>query len=285
MNKRRRDTLQGYLFISIWLIGFLVFTFYPLLQTIIYSFQDVRFDAGKTVSSNIGFENFSLIFTTDLDFLDKLREFFFEMFLYVGLILVFSFIAAILLNQNLKGRAIFRAIYFCPVIIFSGPIVADLFSEGSVGESFISGYTVIESIENLFPTWLSKPFTSLFNDLIFVLWMSGVQILIYLAGLQKIDRSIYEAARVDGAGPWICFWKITLPSVSSLIGINALYSLISLATFSNNEVLKKIKNDMFSSNSGYGYASAESLIYLVTILFILLIMFGLYQLFKERKEK
>lgn len=285
MKRINKETIYGLSFVGVWIVGFILLTLYPLLQTFIYSFQKIRIDTGGIITENILFENFKIIFSTDLDFINKLRDFIIETFLYIPLMLIFSCIAAILLNQKIKGRAIFRAIYFLPVIIVSGPVVSELFNRGTATVSLVEQYQVIKNINELLPEWLANPVSSLFSELIFILWMCGVPILIFLSGLQKIDYSIYEAAKVDGADSWICFWKVTLPGISSLIKINALYSIVSLATFSNNDVLKKIRNDMFSSTTGYGYASAEIIIYLIAIILILLVFFGIMKVLTKKEKR
>ncbi|MDD4389026.1 MAG: ABC transporter permease subunit [Bacilli bacterium] len=113
-------------------------------------------------------------------------------------------------------------------------------------------------------------------------WFSGVQILIILAGLQKIDRSVYEAAGVDGAGPWEKFWKITLPSLSNLIFVNIIYTVVLLATFSENKVIVLIRSNMIKV--GFGIASAMAWIYFLVVLAVLGILALLFMP-RERKRK
>ena len=133
---------------------------------------------------------------------------------------------AVLLNQPIKGRGAFRSIFFLPVIISSGPVINELITQGAGGANIFESYGFISIIENTLNPALSGPIINVFSEIIIIFWFSGVQILIFLAGLQKVDRQIYEAARVDGAGPWESFWKITLPSLSSLIFVNVIYTVV-----------------------------------------------------------
>jgi ABC-type sugar transport system permease subunit len=106
-----------------------------------------------------------------------------------------------------------------------------------------------------------------------ILWFSGVQILIYLSSLQKIDKSIYEAASIDGASAWEAFWKITLPSLSTTTLVIAIYSVITLSQFSENAVVKYIASQTYTTEGGIGYASAMSYLYFAVLVFILAIVY------------
>lgn len=273
-NRMKKTTLKaiyGYAFISIWIIGFLVFMLYPLIMSLVYSLSDVNItaDGVKIVWNN--FNNFKTIFIIDkgYEFLDALLLFFEEILLEVPIIIVFSLIIALLLNQKIKFRGFLRSIYFLPVIIASGPVIKELISQGAAGSSLLEGYGILNSIENSLPSWLSNPLNTLFSKIVIVFWFSGVQIIIFIAGLQKIDPAIYEASNIDGAGPWENFWKITLPSLKGLILINIIYTIVTLATFANNPVIEmifKIRNENVKEYTGYGFASAMAWIYLVTVI-------------------
>ena len=127
---------------------------------------------------------------------------------------------------------------------------------------------IIYSLINEFlPGALAAPISALFEEIIIIFWFSGVQIIIFLSALQKIDRSVYEAASIDGAGPWNAFWKITLPSLTGMIVINSVYTIVTLATFANNEVIGVISSAMTSTKEGqgYGFASAMAWVYMIII--------------------
>ncbi|MBN2505041.1 MAG: sugar ABC transporter permease [Bacilli bacterium] len=285
MTHKRRDMLVGLSFIAIWIVGFAALTLYPLIKTFIFSFQDVDITVEGIVTTNIKFENYRALFKFDLNFMDLIRMFVEEIFIYVPIIIVFAMMIAVILNQKIRFKGVFRSIFFLPVIIVSGPVVAELFSQGATTLPLIEQYGILDIVTNTFPESISEPLEKMFSEIIFILWMSGVQILIFLAGLQKIDSSIYEAAAIDGASPWEMFWKITLPSLGNLISINILYSVVTLSSFATNDVLRKIRIDMFSPDEGYGYASAEAVIYLIVILLILGLFGVIYLILRKRSVR
>lgn len=288
MTKKMRDNLVGYSFIAIWIIGFLVFMFYPFINSIIYSLNKVSIQGDGIKLEFIGLDNFKNIVQLDagFTFLENLWEFIQEMILQVPVIIVFSIIIALLLNQPIKCRGLFRVVFFLPVIISSGPVINELISQGAGGTNIMNQYGFTTLIQDLLSPGLAKPLINLFSEIIIIFWFSGVQILIMLAGLQKINRQVYEAAKVDGAGPWESFWKITLPSLKSLIFINVIYTIVLLASFSENTVIVSIKKSMFDMQTGYGFASAMAWIYMVVIaLFIGITCLLLMPSDKAKKSK
>lgn len=273
MNHKKRQMLYGYGFIGIWLIGFILLTLIPLIRSIIFSLSDVSITGNEgIVTYPVGFDNFINILTTDVTFIDSILSFLSEMILYVPVILILSMMIAIMLNQKIKFRALFRGIFFLPVIIVSGPVINELLNQGAGSVPLIEQYGMLETIGELLPNFLAQPLQSLLSEMIMVLWFSGVQIVLFLAGLQKMSTEVYEAAQIDGASPWETFWKITLPSLRNIMVVAAIYTVVMLSTFSNNEVLGLIRQMMFASNGGYGYASAMSWLYFILISIILVIV-------------
>jgi ABC-type sugar transport system permease subunit len=272
MTHKRRGYLYGYLFISIWLIGFVFLTLIPLIQSLTFAFSDVAITGSEgIVTYFIGFSNFIEILTTDVNFIDEMILFLSEMILYVPVILIISMIIAMMLNQHIKFRGLFRAIFFLPVIIVSGPVINELLNQGAGTVPLIEQYGMLEVIENTLPRFLSQPLNQLLSEMIMVLWFSGVQIVLFLAGIQKLPLDMYEAAKVDGASPWESFWKITLPSLKPIMVVASVYTIVMLSTFSNNPILTRIRSMMFAAEGGYGYASAMSWIYFIIIGLILIV--------------
>lgn len=284
LKKSTRKAIFGYAFVAIWLIGFAVFTFYPFLKSIVYAFSEVSFGKDGEELKFVQFQNFTNIFALEngFNFLIEVKDFAIQLLLQVPIIIVFSILIALLLNQNIKCRGIFRTIFFLPVIIASGPVLTELLNGGAAGGSFIEQYGVITMINEFLPGALAEPISALFEEIIIVFWFSGVQIIIFLTGLQKIDRSVYEAASIDGASPWNAFWKITLPSLTGLILVNSIYTIVTLATFSNNEVINLITRVMKSTveGEGYGFASALAWVYMI----IELLAIGLVLLLFKGKD-
>ena len=175
-------------------------------------------------------------------------------------------------------------LFFLPIIVVSGPVLERLVNEGATTVPLIESYGVNGIVEALLPQSLARPLSGLFSQLILVLWYSGVPILIYMTGLQKINSSLYEASKIDGANGWIAFWKITLPALRPMILINGVYILVFLATTGLNEVIATINDRMFSTTvgGGYGHASAMAWVYALT----LAVTLGLLVLLtKERKAR
>jgi len=284
MSRVLRENVIGYSFILIWIIGFIVFMVYPFIASIIYSLSNVRIlGTGIDVSFH-WFTNYRNIFQIEVgfEFTESLIDFLKNIVFQVPIIIVFSVLIAVLLNQPIKGRGFFRSIFFLPVIIASGPVINELISQGAGGANIFESYGFISIIENTLNPSLAKPIVNIFSQIIIIFWFSGVQILIFLAGLQKVDGQIYEAARVDGAGPWESFWKITLPSLSNLVFVNIIYTIVLLSTFSENEVIQRIRSNMLNQSlgSGYGMATAMAWVYFI----IIMLMIGLVALIFLPKE-
>lgn len=271
LTNKKRDAIAGYAFISIWIIGFLLLSAFPLLASFYYSFNEVIIDGQQgLLTSFAGFDNFINAFTSDVEFLNALREYIVDIMVYLPLIIVISMILAILLNQKIRGRSFFRSVYFLPVIISSGPVINELLSQNTGTISAISRSGMVANIQANLPMFLAEPISIILSEMIVILWFSGVQIVLFLAGLQKINKEIYEAAEIDGASPWESFWKITLPSLRPIILVSSIYTIVTLSTFSNNTALKIIREGMFSPlPKGFGYSSALAWIYFLLVSAIL----------------
>ncbi|PNT90549.1 carbohydrate ABC transporter permease [Clostridium thermosuccinogenes] len=268
-----RREMKGYLFILPWLVGFGIFFAYPMFQSFIYSISSVRITAKARIVKPVGFDNYVYIFTKDIYFVERLRAFFLNTIFSLPVILVFSLMIAMLINQKIKFKGFFRTLFFLPIIVVSGPVLERLISEGATTIPMIEQYGVYDIINEVVPYMLVEPISYLFSQLILILWYSGVPILIYLAGLQKIDINLYEAALIDGASSWVVFWKITLPSLKGIILINAIYTLVFLGTSEINEVIILIKNNMLNPNTGFGIASAMAWTFTVGLGLIMVIIY------------
>jgi ABC-type sugar transport system permease subunit len=186
-------------------------------------------------------------------------------------------VLALLLNQKVKLKGVFRTLFFLPIIVVSGPVINMLLNEGASTIPLIEQYGFYDMINKTLPYFLVEPVTTLFSQLILILWYSGVPILIFFAGLQKIDIALYEASSIDGASSWVSFWKIVLPSIKGMILINAIYIIVFLATSEINELIIWIRDSMLdASNRGFGVASAAAWVYSVSIALLLLVSFLLF---------
>lgn len=278
MKDKIKKINPGLLFISPWLIGFILLVVWPLIQSFYFSLNTIRLRPTGRVYIFVGLNNYRDVWLKDMFFVQELIQFLISSILRVPVIVVFSLIIALLLNQDLKYKGLLRVIFFMPVIISSGPVMNQLIQEGATSIPIVDINNVNNIISSILPTWLANPFMSLFSEIIVVLWYSGVQILIFIAALQKIDRSLYEAAKMDGASKWESFWKITLPTLRPMILLNAIYTLIVLSNSGQNNIINLIYNNMFSATRGYGFASAMAWMYSI----IILLMIGItYLLLRE----
>ncbi len=273
---QKRKAISGYLFISPFIIGFLVFMVKPLFTSLYMSFCDVQLGKGQFEPVWKGINNYKDAFLNDPDYSTLLLEELGRMFVYTLAIMVFSFFVALILNQEFKGRALVRAIFFLPVILSSGVIIG-LESDNQVMaqlaqtvELSAEGISVTAAVEELLRTANvgMKAFEKVFeiiDNIYDVAIASGIQIIIFLSGLQTISSSMYEAASIEGCTKWESLWKITFPMVSSLLLVNWIYTIIDFCMRTDNEIIIKISNKM-GRELLYGPASAMSWVYFVIVM-------------------
>ena len=286
LSNRTREILFGLLFVSPWIIGFLVFGLYPICYSLYLSFNKATMTAFGVETEFLKFQNYIDAFSATSKLLPALETFLADSLFMVFIINVFALLFAVLLNGDIKGRGFFRTIFFLPVVVVSGPVMSELLNKNVITMPNIGSFQIINIIGATFGESLKTFIADTFSNLIYMFWFSGVQLIVYLTMLQKMDKSMYEASNIDGASVWESFWKITLPGLKPAILINVVYTLILLATFDNNSVIVLIKDLMFDfTNYGFGYSSALAWIYfLVLLVIVLLIVFLLYGL-GGKKEK
>lgn len=283
LTHRSREAVYGYAFVLVWIVGFALFTAVPLLQTLYYSLNKVTVTATGINLEQIQWQNYTRALLTDPTFVQLLIEYAIETLVAVPIILIFSLIIALFLNLKFRFKGMFRTIFFLPVVITSGPVIQELVAQGATSVPGLAiSVTVTEFIAQL-PLYLRNPIEYLLTSFILILWFSGVQILIYLSSLQKIDQSIYEAAAIDGASAWESFWKITLPALSTTTLIVAVYTIITLSHFSENKVIKYIYGQTYAVGGGIGYASAMSFLYFF-VLFLLLALVYLLLNYRAKRQ-
>ena len=246
----------AYIFLLPWVAGILLLVIRPLILAIYYSFCEVNITARGIVCEWIGFDNFREIWIKDINFVEQELSFLLKVILQVPIIVIFSLLAALMLNTNLKGKGIFRTIFFLPVIVVSGPLISELQGQGATSVSASDQAVVTQAVSSFLPEWMSEPISALFSQLILILWYSGIQIIMFLAILQKMDLNMVEAAKIDGATGWEIFWKITLPAIRGIILLNSVYTLVYLANSGTNGVINLISAAMLKATRGYGYASS-----------------------------
>lgn len=275
---QKRKAIAGYLFISPFILGFLVFMVQPFFQSLYMSFCDVQVGAGSFVPVWLGIDNYVRAFRVDPEYSRLLVEEISRMALYSIAIMVFSFFVALILNQKFKGRALVRAVFFLPVILSSG-VILGLESENSVMaamnvaiEETAQGISITGALEDILRTAGvgTRAYESVFeviDNIYDVAIASGIQIIIFLSGLQTISASMYEAADIEGCTKWESLWKITFPMLSSLFLVNWIYTVIDFCMRSDNEVIDKI-TEVTVEQINYGYGSALSWIYFLIVMAI-----------------
>ena len=283
----RREARMGYVFVLPWIIGAIMFLAYPLGMSFWYALNNIRITPQGMNFTFVGKGNFTQILLSDADFPVQLVDYVLSTLLSVPIVVVFALIIALMLNQKIKGKGFFRTIFFLPVIIVSGPILGMLTEQGAASISAIDTQAITGAIEGVLPTMIAEPISELFENMITILWYSGVQILIFLSGLQKIDKSMYEAAKIDGGSGWECFWKITLPNLKSMILLNTIYTIVFISNNDQNPIIELIKTSMFSGTKekGYGYASAMAWLYAGVVLLLVGIFALILTTRKDAYEK
>ena len=277
---QKRKAIAGYLFILPFIIGFLAFMVKPFFQSLYMSFCDVQVGPGGFTNVFWGLKNFVEAFTVDLTFTRLLTEELTRMAINVPAIIVFSFFAALLLNQEFKGRAFVRGVFFLPVILSSGvilgveydnPIMAQMRDviemEGATGVSITDTIKEVLNVSGVGNSVFKVVF-DIIDGIYDVVLASGIQIIIFLSGLQTISKSMYEAASIEGCTSWESLWKITFPMISPLLLVNLVYTIVDFCMRTDNQVIKKIQDIMLAKLS-YGPASAMAWIYFGIVMAII----------------
>ena len=285
MAQRRART--GYLFILPFIIGFLLFMLRPLIQSLTMSFNNVVLIPGKGFSQQwVGIANYRQAFLVDPNFNEYLLGEISRMGINTIATLVLSLVIAVILNQDFKGRTLARAIFFLPVILSSGVLPG--IEKQNEFYNMMAG--VAESVKGSAGVNISAYLQDLLSvsgvgsgvfDVIFqmidaiydIVMASGIQIIVFLSGLQAISPSLYEAADVEGCSAWESFWKITFPMVSPLLLVNCIYTIVDFFMKNDNRVMELISKVMYSDFK-FGVASAMSWVYFgVAIVFIMISSF------------
>lgn len=277
LSYERRRGLVGYVFLIPWIIGTLVFFIYPFLQSVVFSFSDVTFDNQKVITKFVGLNVYKAVFIEDPTVFRMMLSSVGQTLLYTVCVLIMSIFLAIILNQNFVGRSFWRLIFCLPIIVSSG-LVLEVFKNDLTFQASTSDATTIfqstvlsqllldmgigDSIINVVVTAV--------NNIVDILWMSGVQILLFITGLQSVSPMLYEVCDVEGATAWQKFWNVTFPLLTPYIMLNVVYTIIDISTSTTNAVMKSISG--YYRNVMYSRGSAESVGYFLMILAILAIV-------------
>ena len=297
-----RKARKGWLFVLPFVIGFLLIYLPIIIDSICFSFMSVEIKTDSqgvayTTVVNHGLEYYKKISpTSNSDFLEELWKGVRQLVWEVPAIVIFALFVAVILNQKMFGRAVFRAIFFVPVILSTGLLESiqsttltgeDGIDDGS-GENAADQFISAVDIKVLFGMMavgkgLVTGIIDLVNNILKIVNYSGVQMLIFLAGLQSISPAIYEAARIDGASAWETFWKITFPMISPMILVNGIYTIIDSFTRQNNPVMTYIERVYDSDQS---QATAEYWVYFMIVFAIVAAFAGIVSayVFYQRRD-
>lgn len=278
----RREALAGLAFISPWLIGLCLFFAFPIFRSIQLSFVNIL-NMSEYELEWAGLDHYKYIFREDAWYVKHFATTIKEMLIQIPLTNVFALFIAILLNRNFPGRIVYRTIFFLPVILGSGFIMSQLLGQGVQSEAMETAQNVLLPME--VKIYLGGELTALVTDFLSlitsILWKCGVQIIIYLSGLQSVSPTLYEAARVDSATEWEMFWLITLPMLTPIILMNLIYSVVDCFINADNLLFKHIQNTGFALKE-WENSAAMSWVFFLFVILIVAIIFAIMRPFVNR---
>ena len=291
-----RKARAGWWFVMPFIIGIVILYIPIVFDSIKYSFHEIKILTGGGFKLNwVGLKNYSDALFVDPTYVQTLVTGIKQLIVDIPAIVIFALFVAILLNGKIAGRAAFRAIFFIPVLLTTG-LIADIDNQNilatamegaeidtGTGESAVAQIVSVMDVQALFSnmmvgTELVEYVVNLVNNIFNIINRSGVQMMIFLAGLQSISPAIYEPCSIDGASGWETFWKITLPMVSPMILVNTVYTVIDSFTSSSNRVMSYISS-VYASSSGQVLSSAMSWMYFLIVMIIIAAVAGLLSLF------
>ena len=311
-KKKSRASLEskkakaGWIFVLPFLLGFVLIYLPSIFDSIKYSFNEIKILVGGGYRLEfVGWKNYSDALLVDTSYVTTLVAGLRQLILDIPSIVIFSLFIAIILNQKIIGRAAFRAIFFIPVILTTG-LISDIdrantlssymqessgIDDGSGQESQATQIVSVLDVERLFDnmmvgTEIVEYVVQMVNNIFNIVNRCGVQMLIFLSGLQSISPAIYESCSIDGASGWETFWKITLPMVSPMILVNTVYTIIDAFTSASNKVMAYITTVYDRPNNGNVLASAMSWTYFLIVIALIAAAAGIISsvVFYQRRE-
>ncbi len=282
-----RKSRAGWIFVLPFLIGFVLVYLPIIIDSITFSFNEIRIlTSGGYELDFVGLGNYKYALFEDMGFTQALIGGMKQLVIDIPCIVFFSLFIAIILNQKIIGRAAFRAIFFIPVILTTG-LIGQIDASNAVLENMQSGSADmglgeeaganqilnVMDVQKLFSNMavgqgLVEYVVSAVNSIFDIVNRCGVQMPIFLSGLQSISPAIYESCSIDGASGWETFWKVTLPMVSPMILVNAIYTVIDAFTASSNTVMAYI-DKVYTEVNGNVHSSAMAWMYFLIVILII----------------
>ena len=297
----KKRSRAGWFFVMPFILGLLIVYLPLIFDSIYYSFTTKITVRGVSTFTFCGFDNYYKALFGTQEFLQVLIDGMGQLAMQIPAILMFSLFMAVILNQKMAGRAAFRAILFIPVILSTGlmEMLSVDESMNAMNEHMSSGEGIDDGsgsnaanqivssldIQQLLSgmkigTELVTFVVNMINNIYDIVNRSGVQILIFLAGLQSISPAIYESCQIDGASGWETFWKITFPMISPMILVNGIYTVIDSFTSESNIVMSYINEIyLYGTESPETLASSMSWVYFLLVVVVIAAVFGLFSAF------
>ncbi|MBQ9860182.1 MAG: sugar ABC transporter permease [Clostridia bacterium] len=288
-----KKAMSGYVFVAPFVIGFIFIFFSSFIFFIAMAFSEQGMSNEGMVLEFCGLKNYEELFLSNMEYVKSVFASLGSLLIRLPSVLLFSFMLAVVLNQQFKGRGLVRAVFFLPVVVASGIAAstgnsgglldnAQMMLQGMMGDD-TGAQNITESIISLFGegsygSVLIEGVAAVVAGIYDIAQASGVQILIFLAALQTIPSSLYEASYMDGATGWENFWKITLPMISPMLLVNAVYTVIDALVGADNAVVTMVYN-MGAKQTNYTMSAAMGLLYFVVVVVVIgLLMWGLSRL-------
>lgn len=261
-QKRNRGIVElksryGYMFTTHWIIGIVIFFALPLIQSVLFSFSKIEIVSGGIDFSLVGIENYKDILLTNANYDTWLTSSITTYLYSLPIIILLSMSLAIILNQKFRGRLFFRALYFLPVIISTGAVINLIFkttgsdmSDIGVSDAYsanmisVDDIVLLLDIDGEIANFITQTISKIFD----LVWSCGIQIVLFLAGLQSVPQSFFEASRVEGATKWEEFWFITFPSLSRVTLLVSIFTMVELITSERTTLIKNVYSMMRAGN-------------------------------------
>ncbi|NMA65580.1 MAG: sugar ABC transporter permease, partial [Clostridiaceae bacterium] len=277
LTLKNKKASYGYIFIAPLLFGLIFMFGIPMIQSLVFSFNKIVLSADGYKQVYIGFKNYYDAIFVETEYREKVVQSVLDAILNVPLIIFFSFFIANLLNQQFFGRGLARVIMLLPLAMSSTAL-----SNFNSGDMMQSAMSVGQGAAGVQSTFESANFSSILinfgvpemiadylmtaADRIYeIINLSAIQILLFLAALQSVPRSTYEAAQIEGATGWEIYWKITFPMILPMVFMTFIYTVIDSFTATTNKTIT-LTQDIAFSNSNFGLSAAMSWIYFILII-------------------
>ncbi len=281
-----KKSMYGVGFISLWLVGIIMFFLIPMIKSIWYVFCDVGFALEGGITTDFtGLNNLDQIFTVDPDYVTNLGDAISSFVFSFPVIIILSLVFAIILNQKFHGRIFVRAIFFLPVIIATGvvmqmmnasvagqPNFQEVGSAGAYAGNLIDFNKVLSNLD--FPTAITDVLSDYVNKVFNIIWKTGVQVLLFVSGMQTIPDQLYEVSKIEGATKWEEFWFVTIPMMKNIILLVMMYTMVDLFVTVDSPVVSQAFG--LISSMAYGLSSAMLWAYILIAMAIGGIVLGIY---------